>query len=100
MKGILGKVYVETFGVFSIQIVHSYKQLNEFMIMVDKVVFQKIEIVPYSKINEDITILVVELESSFHMVQHLACVNWEFCQVEEVEQSMDHPDNSTSCSTT
>ena len=97
MIGLLSEVNVEALCVLGIEIVRGSKELNEFMIVVDKVGFRKIKIIPYPEINKDVSILMVQPKSSFHVVQCLGCVNWVFCQVEEIKQSTDRPDKLAGC---
>jgi hypothetical protein len=67
-ESFLSEVDVEALRVFSIEIVCSPKQLDEFTIVVDKVIFWKVEIFLYPKVDEDIPVLVIQPKSSFHVI--------------------------------
>jgi len=97
MKSLLNIIDVEALCVFGVEIVCGPEELNEFMIVVEKVIFEKVEIIVYTEIDENLMIFVIELQSSFHGVKCLGCVNRVPCQVEEVEQTANSPDKLAGC---
>jgi len=99
MKSFFNKVDVETLCVFGVEIVCGPEEFNEFTIVVEKVIFGKVEIIAYTKIDENLTIVVIKLQSSFHGIKHLSCMNRILFQVEEVEQTMNSPNELAGCTT-
>ncbi len=64
---------VEALCIFGVEIVCGPEELNEFMIVVEKVIFGKVEIIAYTKINKNLMIFVIEVQSSlpWHQVSRL-----------------------------